>query len=241
MVFLVATFYDPIQQKYLSSELVVSKIDKLQACSDYHITLKLDLIGANVAFWTASTVNLPITIKFDNVSADLLGSTSTKPTDPATPGAPNALVFPTKAGTYQYQAFSKDGCSWAGEVVVVDGQFTTIQLETCKRALVAFYFNTFSNVPLAKQSIDIFVDNNPKSVGTLKAAYTGATLSNSCPSAPSTDNVLYIYLEPGVAHSYKAVSPPGVNGIPCVWSGSTSVLSTDCNLNLPVYINQGCL
>jgi hypothetical protein len=236
---ILVTFNDTAQQKFLSSELTMSKVEKLQSCSDYHITIKLEPLGANVAFYTTSGINLPIYVQFNNVLDSLIDSTSVTPTDPATPGSPKELVFPVKAGTYQYQAFSKDGCTWTGQVTVTDGQFTTIHLVPCQRAVLAFYYNASSAIPTAKQTgIDIFIDNNPTPVGTLNGPYAGPTLTTSCP--PAANNVLYIYLEPGVSHSYKAVSQPGANGTPCIWSSGTPVLTPDCN-NTPIYLGPGCL
>lgn len=236
---ILVTFNDTIQQKFLSSELTMSKVDKLQSCSDYHFTIALQPLGGNVGFWTASNINLPIYVQFDNKLDSLLDSTSVQPVDPANPGSPKELVFPVKAGTYQYQAFSKDGCTWTGQVTVTDGQFVTVHLVPCQRAVLAFYYNASSGIPAAKQTgIQLFIDNNPTPVGTLNGPYAGPSLTNSCP--PIANNVLYIYLDPGVSHSYKAVSQPGSNATPCIWSSGTPVLTPDCN-NTPVYLGPGCL
>ena len=234
---ILVTYYDTVQQKFLSSELTTSKINKLQSCSDYHIQINLEIVGGNVAFWTSSGINLPIVVQFNNVVDTLLGFTSVVPIAPSTPGAPGELMYPVKAGTYQYQATSKKGCSWTGQVTVKDGQFVTVKLEPCVRAVLAFYFTSASAIPTNKQSIDIYIDNNPTSAGTLTSA--AGVVSSSC---SALSNVLYVYLEPGVSHTYKAISiaPPGSNGVPCFWSGSTSVLSTSCSLNTPIFLGPGC-
>ncbi|MES2621644.1 MAG: hypothetical protein V4615_12405 [Bacteroidota bacterium] len=235
---ILVTFNDTVQKKFLSSELSMSKVDKLQSCSDYHVTINIEPVGGIVAFWTSLGTNLPIYVQFNNKLDSLTDFTPTQPVDPSNPGSPKELIFPVKAGTYQYQAYSADGCTWTGEVTVNDGQFTTVQLVPCARARLAFYYTASSAIPAAKQSpIDIFIDNNPIPAGTLNAPYAGPTLSNSCP--PAT-NVLYIYLEPGVSHTYKAVSPAGTNGTPCIWSSGTPVLTPDCN-NAPIFLGPGCL
>jgi hypothetical protein len=235
---ILATLYDTTQQKYLSSEINTSMLNKLQSCSDYHLTILIEPVGANVAFWTPSGINLPIKIQFNNSIDSLIDSTATAPTDVATPAIPKQLIFPVKAGTYQYQASSAQGCSWQGEITVTDGQYLPVRLEPCQRALVAFYFNISSAIPTPKQTIEVYIDNNPTPVGTLTNPYSGI-LSSSCPAAPSTNNVLFVYLEPGVSHFYKCVSAPGTNGTPCVWPGTTPVLTPDC-LNAPIYLGPGC-
>ncbi len=238
---LLVTYYDTTLLKYLTSELTSSKVDKLQSCSDYHITVSLLPLGANVAFWTDTPLNLPITVKFDNVLDTLKQSTATQPTDAAHPGRPQEIVFPVKAGTYAYQATSQDGCSWQGQVTVADGQFTSVKLEICQRALVAFYYSSLSFMPSSKHVIDVYIDNNSSPAGTLTAPITSASFTGtgSC-SSPPIDHVLYLYLEPGVTHSYKAVSGPGSNNIPCIWTGSTNVLSTNCASNPAIFLKQGC-
>ena len=233
---ILVTYYDSTQQKFLSSQLTTSKIDKLQSCSDYHLKINIEPVGGTVAFWTSSGINLPIIVQFNNVTDTLTDSTSVQPVNIGSPGSPKELTFPVKAGTYQYQASSADGCAWTGEITVKDGQFVTVKLEPCPRAVLAFYYNSISAIPSSKQSIDIYIDNNPISMGKITAPASG-TIPTSCPAA---DNVLYLYLEPGVSHTYKAVSPAGSNGTPCFWSGVTGVLSTDCNANTPIYLGQGC-
>jgi hypothetical protein len=235
------TYYDSTLLKYFTSELTSSKMDKLQSCSDYHITVNLLPLGANVAFWTDSPLNLPIIVKFDNVLDTLKQSTTTQPIDAANPGRPKEVVFPVKSGTYAYQATSQDGCSWQGQLTVVDGQFISVKLEMCQRAILAFYYSSLSFMPSSKHVIDIYIDNNPSSAGTLTAPITSASYSGSgsC-STPAIDHVLYLYLEPGVTHTYKAVSGPGSNGIPCIWTGTTNVLSTNCASNPPIFLQQGC-
>jgi hypothetical protein len=232
---ILATYYDSTQQKFLSSELTTSKINKLQSCSDYHIQINLEAVGGTVAFWTSASLNLPIKIQFNKVIDSLQGFTSVAPTDPITPGAPGELLFPVKAGTYEYQASSKDGCAWTGQVTVKDGQFVTVELQPCARALVAFYFSSASAIPTNKQSIDVYVDNDPTPVGTLTVP--AGTPTTSCSGFP---NVLYVYLEPGVSHVYKAVSTVGSNGVPCFWSGNTPVLNTSCSANTPIFLGSGC-
>jgi hypothetical protein len=238
---LLVTYYDTIQLKFLSSELTTSKLDKLQSCSDYHITVTLAPLGANVAFWAATPLNIPIAVQFNNITDTLKNVSATQPINATNPGTPYELVFPVKAGTYAYQATSLDGCSWQGQVTVVDGQFTTVKLETCQRALLAFYYSPLSFMPSSKNNISIYMDNNPVPVGTLSASILNSTLTGpgSC-SAPAISQVLYVYVEPGVSHTYKALSIPGSNGIPCVWSGTTGVLNTNCALNPPVFLGQGC-
>lgn len=237
---ILVTYYDSIQQKYLSSENNFSVMSALQSCSDYYITVQLDPVGGVVSFWSPSAQNIPITVKFNGITDSLTGTTLTVPVSPSNPGEPQSLNFPVNAGTYSYQATSADGCSWQGEVIITDGQFIAIQLAPCERALVAFYFNSLSAIPTDKQNITIFIDNNPVAAGTLTGMYSGAPITNSCQGSPVMPNILYVYMEPGVAHTYKAETVPGSNSIPCIWTGTTSVLSTDCNLNPPVYLNQGC-
>lgn len=236
--------YDSAQLKYLSSELKISKIDKLQSCSDYHITVQMQTVGGTVAFWTPSSINLNIKVKFNNVLDSLTGFTSTAPTSPSSPGAPAQLNFPVdEAGTYHYQATAAGNCSWQGEITIADGEFKAVQLEPCQRAVVAFYIDGSSGVsstgPNNKFPISIFIDNASTPVGTLNDLYSGPTLTTSCPGSPINDRILYVYLEPGVAHSYKAVSSAG-NTLSCIWTGTTGVLNTDCNLNTPVKLGPGC-
>jgi hypothetical protein len=234
---ILVTYYDSVQQKFLSSELTISQIDKLQSCSDYHIQINLEIVGGNVAFWTSSGINLPIVVQFNNVTDTLLDSTGVQPVNSITPGAPKELQFPVKAGTYEYQASSKNGCAWTGQVTVKDGQFVTVKLEPCVRAVLAFYFTSFSTIPANKQNISVYIDNNPTPAGIITTPFAGSILSTSC---PTVSNVLYVYIEPGVTHTYKAVSTAGSNGVPCFWSGNTSVLSTSCSMNAPIFLGSGC-
>ncbi len=229
------TKYDSIQLKYLSSELDLSKIEPLQSCSDYHVTVNLDPVGAVVAFWTASNLNLNIKIKLNGVLDSLTSVSATEPIDGATPGPPSQVNFPVQAGTYQYQASSAGNCSWQGEVTIANGDFRAIKLEPCERAVVAFYIETLD---ANKFPITLYIDNTATPVGTINAPHTG-TVANACPGAPVAANVLYVYMEPGVAHTYKAVSAAG-STIPCTWTGSTGVLSPDCSLDPAIKLGAGC-
>ncbi len=237
------TKYDSVQLKYLSSELTVSKLDRLQSCSDYHSSVNVVPTGATVAFWTPSSINLPIKIKFNNILDSLTSLSSVEPLDAATPGYPKPLNFPVTAGTYQYQATSNGNCIWQGEVTVVDGEFKTIQLEPCQRTVVAIYADASSGIPNVaaneKFPINVFMDNNTTPVGVITGIYSGPTLTSSCPGLPLPPNVLYIYLEPGVTHTFKAVSSAG-SSTSCIWTGNTLVLNTDCSLNAPVKLWTGC-
>jgi hypothetical protein len=237
---ILVSYYDKTLQTYMSSELTTSKLAKLQACSDYYLTITVQPLGGVVSFWASTGLNIPIVVQFNNVLDTLLKSTPTAPVDASTPGAPYEAVYGVKAGTYPYQATSQDGCSWQGSVTVTDGQFLPVQLAACQRAVLAFYYNGSSTIPTAKVPITIYIDNNPTPAGTLTAPFTGSVLSSSCPSGSPGNNVLYVYLEPGVSHTYKAVSSPGANSTPCIWSGTTSVLSTTCSANPPIYLGQGC-
>ena len=236
---ILVSYYDSTQLKYLSSELTTSKIDKLISCSDYHFTIILEPVGANVSFWTPSGINLPIDIKLDNKLDSLLDSTLVAPINLITPAAPKQTSFAVKAGTYQYQATSKQGCSWQGEFTVTDGEYLPIKLEPCQRAFLAFYFTSASAIPTPKQTLTIFIDNNPASIATLNGPTVVAPV-NSCNSPSPVPNAVYVFLEPGVSHTYKVVSGPGVNGIPCIWTGTTPILSTDCSLNTPIFLGTGC-
>jgi hypothetical protein len=235
--------YDSVQLKYLSSELSISKIDKLQSCSDYHITVQLTTVGGTVAFWTPSSLNLNIKVKFNNILDSLTGVSSTAPTGVTSPGTPNQLNFPVEAGIYQYQATAAGNCSWQGEVEVKDGEFIPVQLEPCQRTVVAFYIDGTSGVsntgPNNKFPINIFIDNATTPVGALTDLYSGPTVTTSCPGTPPSDRILYVYLEPGVAHSYKAVSAAG-STVSCIWTGTTGVLDPNCSLNLAIKLGSGC-
>jgi len=126
------------------------------------------------------------------------------------------------AGTYQYQATAAGGCSWQGEVTLTDGQFKAVQLESCQRTVVAFYADASSGIPTApnnKFPISIYIDNNPNPVGVLSGLYSGPALTTSCPGVPIATNILYVYLEPGATHSYKAVSSVGTTNA-CIWTGN---------------------
>ena len=124
-------------------------------------------------------------------------------------------------------------------MTVTDGQYLPVKLEPCQRALLAIYFSTSSAIPTAKQTLDVYIDNNPTPIGKLTAPVS-STIVNSCNTPFAAANVLYVYLEPGVSHTYKVVSGPGVNGSPCTWSGTTPILSTDCSSNAPILLGIGC-
>jgi len=238
---ILVSFFDPSLNRYLSSELTVSKIEKIQSCSDYHITINIAPVGAVVAFWTDSPINVPIAVKFNNVLDTLYNTTTFAPISPANPGAPTVLMFGVSDGTYQYQATSANGCTWKGEVTLSNGQFTTVKLDGCERALIAFYYNTASFVPTDKQTITVYLDNNPVPVGTLTAPVLSVAPTNSC-NTPAVTNVLYVYAEPGVIHTYKAQSITGGGTVPtpCLWTGTIAPLDNNCTLNVPVYLGQGC-
>ena len=230
--------YDSSEVKYFSSETSTSKLDKLQSCSDYHASVNLASSGGTVAFWTASTANLNIKIKFNNVQDSLTQAITAVPTNPVTPGSPKQVNFVVKAGTYQYQATAAGNCTWQGEVTIADGDFKTVQLEACERTTLAFYVE--SGVDANKYPLTVYIDNNPSPVGKINGQYSGATIANSCSPSPSASpNVLYVTVESGVAHTYKVVSQAG-GTTPCTWSNSTPVLGANCSSNAAIKLTGGC-
>lgn len=230
--------YDSTELQYLSSETTTSKIEKLQSCSDYHVSVNLASLGATVAFWTASTANLNIKVKFNNILDSLMYAISAAPTNAVSPGHPKQVNFVVKAGTYQYQANAAGGCTWQGEVTVADGDFKTVQLEACARTYIAFYIE--SGINTNKFPLNVYIDNNSTPAGTINGQYSGSSLTSSCPVSPTvTPNVLYVPVEPGVSHTYKVVSQPG-NTAPCTWAGTTPVLSSNCASNIPIKLGAGC-
>lgn len=237
---ILVSIFDPVQQRYLSSELTTSKIDKIQACSDYHIIINLLPVGATVAFWTDSPINLPITVNFNGIDQVLSNATPTAPLSPANPGPSVTLLYTVEPGRYQYQARSENGCTWQGEVTLENGQFTTIKLDACERGVIAFYYNAASSIPTAKQTVTIYLDNNPFPVGVLNGP-ASIIPSNSCEGIPIALNVVYVYTEPGVTHTYRAESTSGgTTPSPCIWTGTITSLSNICTTNTPIYLGQGC-
>ncbi|HVD97117.1 MAG TPA: hypothetical protein VNB90_02860 [Cytophagaceae bacterium] len=235
--------YDSTQLKYLSSELTTSKMQKLQSCSDYHISVNLESVGATVAFWTPTYLNLNIKIQFNGGVDSLTGYTSIAPTSASSPGANHQLNYFVKAGTYRYQATAAGNCSWQGEITVTDGEFKTVELESCQRAVLAFYVDAASGItnsgPGTKFPITVYIDNSTTPAGKIENVYTGSTVANSCPGSPSAQNILYLYLEPGIAHTYKAVSAAGTT-TPCIWTGTSNVLDPNCSLNPAIKLSGTC-
>lgn len=235
---ILVSYYDSTQSEYLSSELNVSKLNKLESCSDYHFSVILEPVGGTISFWTDSGINLPIKIELNNKIDSLKDSTLIAPINLSNPLYPKQTSFTVKAGTYQYQATSIQGCSWQGEVTVKNGEYLPVKLAPCQRALLAIYYSAGSGIPAGKQTLEVFIDNNPTAIGVLTAPATSVV--NSCNLPIPKTNVLYVYLEPGVSHFYKVVSGPGSNATPCIWTGTTPVLSTDCSLNVPIFLGSGC-
>lgn len=207
---LLATFVDT-NNVLNSNQGLSSKINQLVPGSVIDMEVTVAPLSANIAFYTAASVNIPIYVRLDAIPKDSITSINSNPALITASSTGDAVVFAVNEGAHYYQAYTKAGCTWTGKIDVTNGGFIKHPFDMCNLASATFYF--YDNAPTSSVNsgpYDVLVDNIK--VGTLNDIYTGGPPSAVC---GLNDNIKTVtaYVEAGQTHSYQIRSATST----CTW------------------------
>jgi hypothetical protein len=216
---ILATYNDPVRSLKLSNVTISSQLDQQDKGTEINAKIKIVPSNANISFWTDGTNQVPITVYFNSLTANISGTLTFAPT---APGNPNAVNFNVLPGTYSYYAKGQRNCLWTGSVKVANGSFSAVKLNTCNTGQITF-FNTNTVAPAGTFPISVVLDNldNAGQITTATPAYTcGMALD---------PNALNIYRDPNT-YTYVAQTADKSS----TWTGTFTLTANGCvNIQLP--------
>lgn len=175
-------------------------------------TIILRPIEGVLTFWTKYPEVTSNTIKVV-VGDDQLANLSVNQPFNARPAPSIPYSVKMRKGTYKYYGLSSQFCTWTGDVNVVSGTSSFVELPICEAGAVSFYSSLNSSA--------VFPIEVTLGLGIKKDTIFGPSSVGGC--GISSANVKNINLPLG-KYSYFAKSLSSN----CAWSGEVNILNNSC-------------